>query len=126
VTAPQDPFEKPAATPPPPAPGYGPPPPGYGPPPPGSRPTGTNALAIVSLVAAFLCVPAGLVCGIIALSQIKKTGQDGRGLALAGTILSAVFLVLTIVAFAAIIALGTSTSNEFHRTCVTVPGGGTC
>jgi Domain of unknown function (DUF4190) len=91
---------------PPPPPGYGgypPPPPGYGPQSYpswyqvpdqagvyGAAPTGTNSLAIGSLAASVI----GLLCGIgsiigivlgfVALNQIKKTGQAGHGLAVAG------------------------------------------
>jgi hypothetical protein len=61
-----------------------------------------------------VCTPAGLVCGIIALSQIKKTGEQGHGLALAGTILSGVFLALTIVGVIALVAFGTSCSTDSY------------
>ena len=85
------------------------PPPPYGaypPPPPGayagttaipnipSRPT--NALAIVSLVCAFLFAPLGIIFGHISLSQIRKTGEEGRGLAIAGLVISYLITVLTI------------------------------
>ncbi len=47
----------------------------------------TNVLAIVSLVLAVLGVSiGGVILGHIAQSQIKKTGEAGKGLALAGTI----------------------------------------
>ena len=46
----------------------------------------TNTLAIVALVLAFVMAPAGIVCGHIALGQIKRTGERGRELALAGLI----------------------------------------
>jgi hypothetical protein len=60
---------------------------------PKAQPNSTNLLAIVSLVSiiglwtAFLGSIAGIVCGHIALSQIKRTQQKGRGLALAGLII---------------------------------------
>ena len=106
---------------PPPPPGNYPPPPGnYPPPPPGNyppppppgqggygysapAPTGTNGLAIASLV----CSVIGLLCGvgsivgvilgIVALGQIKKSGQQGRGLAIAGIAVGAVFLVIGVI-----------------------------
>ena len=37
---------------------------------------------------------AGIVLGILALGQIRRTGQRGRGLAIAGLALSALWLVL--------------------------------
>lgn len=54
----------------------------------------TNVLAIVALIAAFVIPLAAIICGHIALNQIKKTGENGRGLALAGTVLGYVFTVL--------------------------------
>jgi hypothetical protein len=33
------------------------------------------------------CAIAAIACGIIALNQIKRTGQSGRGLAIAGIVL---------------------------------------
>lgn len=76
---------------------YGQPPygqPGYGYPP--SAP-GTNGFAIASLVCAFFCSPLGLIFGFVARGQIRRTGQQGDGLALAGIIASAVFLVIGII-----------------------------
>ncbi len=52
----------------------------------------TNVLAIISLVAscAGWLIPgasiAGIITGHIALGQIKRTGEGGRGLALGGVI----------------------------------------
>jgi hypothetical protein len=82
---------------------YGAPPP-YGPPggPYGyPQPTGTNGLAIASLILAFLCSIAGLICGIIALNQINQSRQEGRGLAIAGIIVSCVGIVGGIIYVAA-------------------------
>lgn len=77
------------------------PPPGNYPPP---APTGTNGMAIASLacsvVGAFLCgigSIVGIVLGVIALNQIKQTGQGGRSLALAGIIVGAVALVAGVI-----------------------------
>lgn len=46
-----------------------------------------NVLAVVSLVSAFFVSLAAVITGHIALSQIKKTGEKGRGLAIAGLVL---------------------------------------
>ena len=85
------------------------PPPGYGAPgfpPVYVRPT--NTMAILALVMAFVFAPAGLILGIVARKQIRETGEDGDGLALAGIIVGGIvtaifvlFIVLWIVAFAA-------------------------
>ncbi len=48
----------------------------------------TNTLAIVSLVAAFVFWPAGIICGFIARQQIRASGEAGDGMALAGIIIS--------------------------------------
>ena len=58
--------------------------------------TGTNGMAIASLVCAFFCTPLGLIFGFIALSQVKQSGQGGRGLAIAGIVISIVGLVIGI------------------------------
>ena len=47
----------------------------------------TNVLAIISLVSAFFVSLAAVITGHIALAQIKRTGENGRGLALAGLII---------------------------------------
>ena len=62
-----------------------------------ARQGGTNGFAIASLVCAFVCSPLGIIFGFVARSQIRQTGQGGDGLALAGIILSVIFLVLGIV-----------------------------
>ncbi|MGE3284883.1 MAG: DUF4190 domain-containing protein [Pseudonocardia sp.] len=84
-------------------PGYGQP--GYGAPPgqgygypgayqPGYQPAATNTMAILSLIFAFVFAPAGIVFGFIARRQIRETGEQGDGLALAGLILSIAFTVI--------------------------------
>jgi hypothetical protein len=97
---------------PPPPPGsYPPPPPGGGFPPPGGPvpggypgvPAKTNTMAIISLVCS--CVGLfcgigsiiGIVLGIMARNQIKQSGENGEGLAMAGIIVGAISLVLSII-----------------------------
>src|SRR3954463_15006378 len=77
-----------------PPPGYGPP--GYGPPPgfPPAYPRPTNTMAILALVLAFVFAPAGLILGIVARKQIRQTGEEGDGLALAGIIVGGIFTAL--------------------------------
>ncbi|MDQ8045339.1 DUF4190 domain-containing protein [Curtobacterium sp. Curtsp57] len=48
-----------------------------------------NALAIAGFVLAFGATLIGLVICTVALVQIRRTGQQGKGLALAGLIISA-------------------------------------
>lgn len=92
---------------------YAPPPPDqqpYGQPPYaewGSRypmPRNTNGFAIASLVCAFLFPPLGVIFGFVARSQIRQTGESGEGLALAGIIVSAISLVLSILLFVAVLS----------------------
>ena len=90
-----DPYAQPAAQPNPYAQPYGAP--GYAPAP------RTNTMAIVGFVLAFVVSVAGIVCSHIALSQIKKTGEGGHGLALAGLILSYVFTAFWLLYFIGII-----------------------
>ena len=58
-----------------------------------------NALAIVSLVLAFVAPPGGIVCGHIARRQIRTSGEQGDGVALAGLILGYVFTAAIVLAF---------------------------
>lgn len=95
----------PVASPPPPSPwtAYGP-----GMPPYAAEPT-TNVLAIVALVSSFFAGIAGIICGHIALGQIRRTGEKGRGLALAGTIIGYVqtgLVVFWIIAVMAVVVIG--------------------
>lgn len=54
----------------------------------------TNTMSILSLVFAFLFWPLGIAFGHVAHSQIKRTGEAGRGLATAGLVISYVWLGL--------------------------------
>jgi peptidyl-prolyl cis-trans isomerase B (cyclophilin B) len=57
-------------------------------------------MAVASLVCAFLVAPLAIVFGHVALSQIKRSGERGRELAVAGLVLGYLFTVLAIVAIA--------------------------
>ncbi len=61
----------------------------------------TNTLAIISLVLAFFISLGAVICGHIALGQIKKTGENGRGLAIAGLVLGYLGLVAGFIGFIA-------------------------
>jgi peptidyl-prolyl cis-trans isomerase B (cyclophilin B) len=65
----------------------------------------TNTLAIVAFVLAFVVSLGAVICGHIALSQIRRTGEQGRAFAIwalvlgyaglvFGVLFTAVFLVL--------------------------------
>jgi Domain of unknown function (DUF4190) len=77
----------------------------------------TNTLAIVSLVLAFVVSLGAVITGHIALGQIKRTGEGGHGLALAGVILGYVGLAFGLLWFllvgAAIIFGGATGSYHY-------------
>jgi hypothetical protein len=58
---------------------------------PAPLPPQVNGLAIAALVLGFMCLlpGAGLVLGVLALVQIKRKGERGKGMAVAGIALSA-------------------------------------
>ena len=93
-----------------PQPGYPQPYSGYGQPYPASR--GTNTMAILALVFGILVAPLGLVFGFVARSQIKKTGEDGDGLALAGIIIGGIFTLLFIAYIVFIIIFFTAVASS--------------
>lgn len=73
----------------------------------------TNAMAVLALVFAFVVPPLGMVFGFVARRQIKRTGESGHGVALAGLVVGGIFtafivlfVVLAILAFA--LAVGTA------------------
>lgn len=63
----------------------------------------TNTLSIISLVTGFFCSIAAVITGHIALNQIKRTGEAGRGLAIAGLVLG--YLGVGITALLTVLAL---------------------
>jgi hypothetical protein len=90
-----------------PAPAYGPG--GYG-----QAPSDRyNVLAIVSLVSAFFISFVAVITGHIALSQIKKTGEKGRGLAIAGLVLGYLGILAGIVVFLIVILAFASNPEAF-------------
>jgi Domain of unknown function (DUF4190) len=70
--------------------------PGYDYPQPGYQPQKTNTMAILGLVFAFVFSPLGIVFSALGLKQTKERREGGRGLALAGLILSIVFILIGI------------------------------
>ncbi|WP_179470679.1 peptidylprolyl isomerase [Mycolicibacterium vinylchloridicum] len=107
-------MSQPPYYPPPPPPNYGAP---YGTGPyPYPAPPPTNGMAIASLICAFLFAPLGIVFGHISLSQIKKSGEEGRGLAIAGLVISYLVTVLSIVVVVASIAFFAWMARELERT----------
>jgi hypothetical protein len=63
-----------------------------------------NVLAIVSLVSAFFISLVAVITGHIALHQIKRTGEQGRALAITGLVLGYLGLIAGVVVFIIIVA----------------------
>lgn len=67
----------------------------------------TNTYAVLAILLAFMAPIAGVVFGHMSLSQIKRTGDAGRGLAITGLVIgyaAIVFLVLFFVLYIGFIA----------------------
>ena len=82
-----------------------------------TKPPGTNGIAIAALVVSlaslvmFCGIPSfvAVILGVIAMREVRRTGQDGFGLALAGTIIGAVptvFWLLYLVVLAGLYSTG--------------------
>jgi len=73
-------------------------------------------LGIIALLISCLTPIAGLICSIIARSQIKKSNgtQGGEGMALAGIIISSVYLLL-ILAILGLVLAGVVAASQFGR-----------
>lgn len=97
--------------------GYPQAPSGYGQAPANPR---TNILAILTLIAPFVSLGlASLIMGPIALGQIKRTGEQGRGLAIAGIIIGAIAVVVTIIAIIFwIVVFASMPASEWQRAFV--------
>lgn len=89
--------------------------PGYPPPPP---PAKTNGFAIAALIfgiiGGFLL---SVIFGIVALRQIRQRGDKGRGLAIAGLVLSGIWVVIigVIIAVAVATQAGRNSSGEISQ-----------
>jgi hypothetical protein len=74
----------------------------------------TNGMAITGFVCSLLCWPLGLVFSIIGMSQTgKDPSQGGRGLAIAGLVISIVFAVITIVWWGALATMFGLESSDY-------------
>lgn len=74
----------------------------------------TNTVAIVAIVLGFVFPIGGIIAGSVALAQVKRTGEKGRGLAIGGIVAGAVMMVLSIIvgiALFLLFALGAASSS---------------
>jgi len=98
--------------------------------PPVVRPRGTNGLAIASLacgIAQFMLGPLptipAIVLGHMARHQIKRSGEDGAGLALAGLLLGWAAVVLGVLIVAGAVAVFASHNAVVGHSIQINPGG---
>jgi hypothetical protein len=73
--------------------------------------SGTNVMAILALVFAFIFAPLGIVFGSVAKRQIQRTGEQGAGLAKAGFWLGIVFTVLGLLWFVLVFVVAASQAS---------------
>lgn len=79
----------------------------------------TNGLAIASFVCSLLGLGlVGVVLGHIALGRIARTGEGGRGLAIAGLVIGYLSIVLAIIAILAVVLV---TGSILHSADVVTP-----
>ena len=69
----------------------------------------TNTLAIVSLVMAFIVPLIGLILSIVALNQLKKSSESGKGFAIAALVASIVMMISQFVIVLAVIYAASTT-----------------
>lgn len=65
-----------------------------------------NGVAVAGFILSFFIALAGLICSIIGLKQTKERDEKGRGLAIAGIIISALSIVLSLALVVAITSAG--------------------
>ncbi len=72
-------------------------------------------MAIVALVGAFVFAPLGIVFGHIALSQIRRSDEDGKGLAIAGLVIGYIFTGLFLLVIVFWVILFVVLANEIDK-----------
>lgn len=77
--------------------------------------TKLNTLAVVSIATALTSIGAvaAIITGHVALTQIKKSGESGRGLALAGTIVGYVTIALWVLGSIAFAIAGAYLQSKY-------------
>jgi len=84
----------------------------------------TNSMAIAALVCSFVLAPLGIIFGHIALSQIKHTGEDGRGFAIAGLVIGYIFTGFALLWFIGVgmfLSALSSAADESNYNSTTTP-----
>ena len=76
------------------------------------QPTESNVLAIVGFILAFIVPVAGLIVSILGFRKAKTLNGKGRGLALAGIIISAIVWAFIALIMVLALIVGVSEDNE--------------
>ncbi len=63
----------------------------------------SNTMAIVGFIFSFFFALVGLICSIIGFKKAAELGGNGKGLALAGIIISSISIIITIIVFVVVI-----------------------
>jgi hypothetical protein len=82
---------------------------------PNPRSQQTDVFAILGLIGAFVFAPAGIVLSAIGLSRIKRDGSQGRGLALAGLIISIISTLLGLLGLIMIFVIGAAATDSIEN-----------
>ena len=93
--------------------------PAYGASPYGSAPAAsgkTNGISILAIVLGFVFPVGGIIAGAVALAQIKRTGEKGRGLAITGIVAGAVISVLAIIAVIGLVIFSIAVGSQASST----------
>lgn len=78
-----------------------------------SKNSGSNIFAILGIVFAFLVAPIGLILSIIGKNKaLQDNDASSANLAKVGMILSIVFMVLEVLVFVAVLAVGCTATKE--------------
>lgn len=73
----------------------------------------TNAVAIVGFIFSFFISLIGLICSIVGYANAPKHGGNGRGLSVAGIVISTISIVIVIIAII-VSAVNSSRGYSFH------------
>ncbi|MCJ1688583.1 DUF4190 domain-containing protein [Rathayibacter sp. VKM Ac-2927] len=74
-----------------------------------------NVVAIVALVLGFLVPIGGIIAGAVALAQIRRTKEKGRGLAIAGIAVGSALIVVAIVAGILLVVFGVTAAQQAEQ-----------
>ena len=75
----------------------------------------TNTLCIVGFILSLLCFNViGLIVCIIGLNSAKKKNEGGRGLAIAGIVISVITLIITIIIVIAGVSVYSTAKNNIY------------